>query len=208
MKRWIYAIGLCLLVLGLAVGLLSCESEPKEPLADTTPTYDTERLNEYLRLDAYTDLSVLLAGADESKGDAVWQAILSRAEVLSYPEEALDYYVRQEREAVAYYADEHSLTKEEAMARLGLSEESILASAREMVKSDLVYEYVRNDAEITLTEKEKSELFDRYVGRIAAQHGYDEDDVRERMESLVYDAMLYDKTMEYLILHNTFTVVE
>jgi hypothetical protein len=120
----------------------------------------------------------------------------------------MDYYARQEREAVSYYAKQKGLTDEEAMAELGLTEDGILENARAMVKSDLVYEYIRKDAAIELTDKEKRDLFDRYVGRIAAQQGYDEDDVRENMEALVFDAMLYDKTMEYLILHNTFTVGE
>ena len=208
MKRWISTIAACLLLLGTAMGLLSCAKDPEAPAVDMGPTYDAERLSEYLRLDAYTDLSVSLASADEGRGNAVWQAVLSRAEVIVYPEEAMDYYTRQEREAVAYFAEQKGLTTEEAMAALGLTEEGILENARAMVKSDLVYEYVRQDAGITLTDKEKRDLFDRYVGRIAVQHGYDEDDVRERMADLVYDAMLYDKTVEYLILHNTFTVVE
>jgi hypothetical protein len=96
MKRWISTVGLCLLVVVTAMGLLACGEEPKEPAADTGPVYDTAHLPEYVRLDAYTDLSVSLNGADESRGDAVWQAVLARAEVLSYPEEALDYYARQD----------------------------------------------------------------------------------------------------------------
>ena len=77
-----------------------------------------------------------------------------------------------------------------------------------MVKEDLVYEYIRVDADIVLTEQEKTSLFDRYAERFSEQYGYALSDVKDSMAELVYEAMLYDKTIEYLIVHNTFTVAE
>jgi hypothetical protein len=57
-----------------------------------------------------------------------------------------------------------------------------------------------------LTEAEKASLFDRYASAFSEQYGYELSDVKESMVDLVYESMLYDKTMEYLIVHNTFTV--
>ncbi len=208
MKRWISGMAVTLLALAVTLGLPACGKHKDEPPTTTRPTYQAETLSECLRLDAYTDLSVTLRGADEAKGEAIWKIVLQRAEVLFYPEDAVAYYVEQERAACRYYAEQNHLSYEEALTTLGISEERIAEQAREMVKADLVYEYIRQDAAITLTEKEKSSLFDRYARRLAAQHGYDADDVKEHMEALVYEAMLYDKTMEYLIVHNEFVVAE
>ena len=40
--------------------------------------------------------------------------------------------------------------------------------------------------------------------KIAADYGYTEDYVAENLTDLIYETMLYDKTMEYLIVNNTF----
>ena len=205
MKRFLYSLVLCAWVLILSVVACSCKKQ-EDIGSMKRPTYDTERLSEYVRLDSYTHLSVPLNGANASKGDAVWSVILERAEVLIYPEEALAYYAEQDRQACRYYAEQHDLSYEAAMERLNTSEEKILKNAEKMVKADLVYEYIRADAKIVLTEAEKDSLFDRYASAFAEQYGYDVSKVKESMAELVYESMLYDKTMEYLIVHNTFTV--
>ena len=47
-------------------------------------------------------------------------------------------------------------------------------------------------------------MFDRYANQYAESYGYEVDYVAEHLSHLVHDSMLYDKTMEYLILHNRF----
>ena len=205
MKRFLYSLVLCAWILALSVVMCACKKQEDVAFSER-PVYDTERLSEYVRLDSYTDLSVALEQEGASKGDAVWTLILERAEVLFYPEGAVSYYAEQERQACRYYAEKHDLSYEEALERLDTSEEKILEKAEKMVKADLVYEYVREDAGIALTEAEKASLFDRYADRFAEQYGYDLSEVKESMADFVYEAMLYDKTMEYLIKHNTFTV--
>lgn len=90
------------------------------------------------------------------------------------------------------------------MDKLGVSEESIRTEARDMVKGDLVYRYIVADAGIVLTEEEKATLFERYARQYAESYGYEVGYVTEKLSHLVYDSMLYDKTMEYLMLHNHF----
>lgn len=205
MKRFLYSLALCACILVLSVVVCSC-SKQEDVVSMDRPVYDAEHLSEYVRLDAYTNLSVSLETSETSKGEAVWALILERAEVLSYPEDALAYYVEQERQACRHYAKQEDLSYEEALEHLNTSEERILEKAQEMVKADLVYEYIRTDAGIVLTDAEKESLFDRYADRFAEQYGYDLSKVKESMVDLVYESMLYDKTMEYLIVHNTFTV--
>ena len=208
MRRLLSCGMICMIAVCLALTLVACKDQQTEPPTDSRPSYDADKLSDYVQLDAYTDLKIPLKAENASKGEAVWEAILARAQVMSYPEEAVSYYAEQERQACRYYAKENDVSYEDAMNALGLTEDGILAQAKQMVKSDLVYEYIRADAEISLTEKEKSDLFDRYASRLAVQHGYETSYVKEQMASLVYETMLYDKTMEYLIVHNEFIVAE
>jgi hypothetical protein len=207
MKRFLYAVALCAWILVLLAVVCSCEKQD-EIVPSSRPDYDVAHISDYIQLDAYTDLSVTLTHSDDPKGEAVWAFILERVEVLEYPEAAVDYYAEQERQACRYYAKKHNLSYEDAMKRLGVSEEQIQMNAERLVKEDLTYEYIRKDAGIVLTENEKSTLFDRYAEAFAEQYGYDISEVRKSMAELVYESMLHDKTMEYLIVHNTFSVAE
>ena len=167
-------------------------------------TYDEERLGEYIAPFSYTGLTVELSSADALKSEAVWELILERAEILSYPEDAVDYYAEQRRDTYRYYAEKNDWSYEQALEFFGVSEEDITKEAKEMVKGDLVYRYIVKDAEITLSEKEKSEQLDRYAEKYAEDYGHTKEYVIENMTDLIYDSMLYDKTMEYLIVNNTF----
>ena len=207
MKRFWCLVILFVFMFVLLTVACSCKKQEGETSWER-PVYDTENISEYVRVDTYTDLSIVLEREDSPKGDAIWSAILERAEVLSYPEEAVDYYAEQERQACRYYAKQQDLSYEAAMEQLGLSEQTMEEKAKAMVKEDLVYEYIREDAGIALTENEKSGLFDRYALAFAEQYGYAVSKVKESMADFVYESMLYDKTMEYLIVHNTFTVSE
>ena len=207
MKRFLCLVLLCVWMFTLLIVSCACGKQEEETVLDR-PVYDTEHISEYVRLDAYTELSVFLETADSSKSEAIRTLILERAEIVKYPEEALGYYAEQERQACRYYAKQNDLSYETAMEQLGLSEEKIQEKAKSMVKEDLVYEYIRADAGIALTEQEKNALFDRYASAFADQYGYVLSDVKESMAELVYESMLYDKTIEYLIVRNTFTVAD
>ena len=78
------------------------------------------------------------------------------------------------------------------------------AEAKRLVKKDLIFEAIRRREDITLTEEEKSKFFDKYVEKYAESYGYSEDYVREELSELVYESMLYDKTVEFLIINNSF----
>ncbi len=171
------------------------------------PVYDEGLPSRVVRLTSYEGLEIPLAEG-ESKSEAVWREILSRAEILSYPEEAVSYYAEQSRETYRYYAEKNDWSYEDALERLGTSEEAILADAREMVKGDLVYRYIVEKAGISLTEAEVERLFDRYAEKFAEDYGKEIDEVKDGMADLIRESMLYDKTMEYLILRNRFVAAE
>jgi len=203
MKKFLFRTALVLLLAAvLVLSLPACQKDGET--AKDGVVYDEERLSEYIAPFAYTGLTVELSSADALKSEAVWHLILSRAEVLSYPEDAVNYYAEQRRDTYRYYAEKNDWSYEQALEFFGVSEEAILAEAREMVKGDLVYRYIVKEAKIVLSDGEKSAQLDRYVKKYAEDYGYSEEYVRENMKDLIYDSMLYDKTMEYLIVNNTF----
>lgn len=167
------------------------------------PDYDGDRLDEYISAGAYTGLDVEIAEG-QSRGDAVWAAVERGFEVVEYPDEQVEYYAEQTRARYRYYATRDGVEYETLISGLGVSEESIYAEAREMVKGDLVLLYIIKDAGISLTESERESLFDKYAERFVSIYGYDKTYIAENMKEQVYEAMLYDKTSEYLIVNNTF----
>ena len=200
-------VAVTILLLLFAFSCVGCSKED-EPDVNARVDYDSIKPSDYIRLDGYTDMSLTLYGTEASKSETVWAAVMSRAEVLSYPEEQVAYYTEQSRATYRYYAKQNDWSYEETLEKLGTSEEEILSQAKEMVKGDLVYRYIVEDADIALTEEEKISLLDRYAKHYVEQYGYPLDYVKENMRDLIYDSMLYDKTMEYLIVHNMFTVEE
>lgn len=199
MKRSILAF-LLLFPLLLAT-LTACQKDEQDTAQSIT--YDDATLSEYISPFVYTGRTVELpAGA--LKSETVWATILESVEIKAYPEGAVEYYAEGRRDTYRYYAEKNDWSYEETLTFFGASEESIVAEARELVKGDLAYRYVVKDAGISLSESEKSAQLDRYVKKIAADYGYTEDYVAENLTDLVYETMLYDKTMEYLIVNNTF----
>ena len=204
-RRLVLAACLCLLLGGLCA---CAEKEGEAPeVSGTMAAYAPEQIGSAVRLSAYTGMAIELKTADAPKGEAVWQAVLTEAEILSYPEEQVSYYAEQTRAGYRYLAQRDGLTYEELLASLGVTEERILEEARQMVKGDLVYRYIVQDAGIALTEEEKATHFDRYAAKYVEDYGYTMEYVTEHLAEHVYDSMLYDKTMQYLIDRNTFTVV-
>ena len=204
MKHALYRTAICMLTILLMLGTSSCKKKNETTSVPTPPSYSAEQLLASVRLDAYTGLTVILESETETRADAIWRHLLAQAEILNYPEDALAYYVEQEREVYRYYAEQNEMDEDEVKKLLGISEESIEKKAKQLVKKDLVYEYIRKDANIILTEKEKTDLFDRYAQQLADQYGYSLSYVKENMKDHVLDAMLYHKTTEYLILNNQF----
>ncbi len=183
--------------------LTACGTETNDQNAETMPPYE-EEASALVRLETYIGLTVQKTDESTSKSEAIWQAILDRAEITAYPEAQVNYYAGQIQSRYRHYAEQKDMKYEDLLDTLSVTEESILNEAREMVKGDLVYRYIVKDAEIVLTSEEKSKHFARYQSKFAADYGYTEEYVAEHMTEELYDAMLYDKTMEYLVLHNTY----
>lgn len=208
--RW-RRIGALFSALLLLFALTACKKQ-KEPQIENNPhdrvSYENLTISDYIHPLTYRDLTVTLKSENASRSEEIWNHLLSSVEMLRYPQEQLDYYVTQKQNVFRHYAQQNNLTYEQVLNANGVTEESILEEAKQIVKGDLLYRYIAEDAKIELTDVEKQSLFDRYVQKYSEQYGYTEEYVKEQMKDLVYDSMLYDKVREYLIVNNHFTISE
>lgn len=191
----------CVLLFGCAKpdGTDGAESEPD---VQSEP-YDTEHLGDYLEALTYRGMQIPLSEANESHGEAVWRYLTEQATVTEYPSRQLSYYEAQLRAQYRYLAEREQMSYEELLSLRGMTEDSLTEEAKRLVKSDLVYWYVVTDAGISLSEEEKTTLYDRYADRYAQEYGYDRSYLDTHMKDLIFDAMLYDKTTEFLVLNNS-----
>jgi FKBP-type peptidyl-prolyl cis-trans isomerase (trigger factor) len=200
-RRCLAVILLLSLVAALFVG---CAGEKNE--VDGLD-YSSVDLESCVKLGKYTGLEIEIAKG-ESKSTAVWKLTVDGAEVLDYPEAALEYYIDQAELRYKHYAEEGGLEYSELLESLGVSEADIEAEAKKYVKEDLVQLAVLRAEGIALTDDEKIKLLDRYVKKYVDDYGYSEDYVRKNLTDEIYKSMLFDKMLEYLMLKNTFTVKE
>ena len=127
---------------------------------------------------------------------------MQSAEIIAYPTAQVEYYAEQERAKYRYYASRDGVGYNELLDALGVTEESIYENARALVKDDLILAYIAKDAKISLSDEEKSKHYEKYVGWFE-ELGYDRNYVYENMSDQIYDMMLKDKIMEYLVKNNT-----
>ena len=189
-----------LLVFLLGISLFCSCKKDNEPSA---PTYSAAEINEYVRLGEYKNITVGAENNESAPNVALWNKIVSNAEVLKYPEPAVEYYKVQAEHRYEYLAKEGSMSYDELLASLGVTEADILDEARDYVKSDLVRLAIIEAEGLHLTDDEKTRLFDKYADKFAELYGYSAEYVRKNLADEIYDAMQYDKMMEFLMLNNT-----
>ena len=203
--RFMSALLVCAAVFGI-VGCSKKENEEparfEESFGGGLPGYDTENIESYVKPFEYTGHTVYYA-MGESAQEKLWSAISDSAEVIIYPSAHVEYYAEQERARYRYYASRDGVGYNELLEVLGVTEDGIYEKARGLVKDDLVLAYIVKNAGIVLTEDEKTRLYGKYVDKFVELYGYDINYVSEKMSEQIHDAMLYDKTMEFLLLNNT-----
>jgi FKBP-type peptidyl-prolyl cis-trans isomerase (trigger factor) len=182
----------------LLVMLSSCAGASTVKISEMT----LDELEKCVLLCQYKDLELKLG--NNTKEAALLSYIDKNSSIKKYPTGAVDYYFEQLKAQYRYYADEADMRYEAMLDELGEDNVTMKAEARRLVKNDLIFELIRKKEGITLTDEEKTAFFDRYVKKYAESYKYSEEYVREELSSLVYDSMLYDKTVEFLIIHNSF----
>ena len=196
-----------ILALSFALCIVSCSKNDKESDGEHILSYEDLDISTAVRLGEYKGLTVTVREG-ESAAQAIWRVISDTSEILEYPEKQVDYYLSQSRTRAEYYSSVYKVSYEEAIAALGYTEDSMLGEAKALVASDLLGIAVRKSEGISLTDDEKSRLFDKYAEKYAYDWGYNLEYVKDSLKEEVYDLMLYDKTSEYLVTNNTFVGAE
>lgn len=201
MKKTLRILALVLVILLLAsLSFLGCDKDDDKELS--APDYSALELSEYVRLGEYKNLTVDAKDKGLSTDVALWDTVLSNAEIIKYPEDALSYYKNQAELRYKYHADEGNMSYDELLWSLGITEADIEKEAKEYVKSDLVKIAIIEAERLQLTDDEKTRLFDKYAYKFSTTYGYTDEYVRKNLVDEIYDAMQYDKMMEFLLLNN------
>ena len=223
MKKGLKFISLLLcLLLTASVLLTACGEDTHDHSDDTqntTDTTDTEapktensdaldysglELDKYIKLGTYKDLVIDARGKSEST--ELWNAIIAKSEVIEYPADALSYYVGQTQKKYESIAKDANMTYDELIKALDLKESNFEKEAKDLIKKDLVMLAIIKAEGIELTDKEKKNLFDKYAQVYIDLYDYTYSYVEDNLADEIYDSMLYDKMMEYLIKENLFVV--
>ncbi len=204
--------GTCALLLCSSLLCVACK-EKREEQAESTAAwsapevteinYDGVDVSKYVSSVIYTGLTV---SVDEvyDRESALWDTIYSTAVIEIYPEDKVEYYFNQTKKSYMSSVDYNQGDYALLLEKRGTTEEEMWEEARLLVKQDLVYRYILGAEGITLTEADKNANFDRYADKFAEEFQKPREYVVAEMADYIYEAMLYDKTVEFLILNNNF----
>lgn len=203
-----YIVILLLLSLLLTLGSCGKGEDVGEDSADMTLDYSDVDVRSFVKSATYKGLTVTLADESDSKESVLWDAILANVQTEDIPEDKAAYYFNQTKEYYLYFAGDIEKDYEYVLKHFGTDETKMMEDARALVKKDLVYRYIVECEGISVTDEERTALFDRYVDKYVSDYGYRREYVLTNMIEMIHDSMLYDKTMEFLIANNEFAVQE
>ncbi len=133
--------------------------------------------------------------ARENAISAVWAQVLENAEVISYPQQQLDYYYAAQKSQCEYYASAYGMTLESVMQILGYTEESFTEGAKTYTKEDLVFYGIAQVEGITVSDEEYAEGLAKY----AAEAGATGEELEEYYGELyIEECLLWDKLLEMI----------
>ena len=165
-------------------------------------TFSLSELEECVEIAKYKGMTFEFDGTDEQ--DMIKNHLKAESKLKKLPEGAVDYYLEQLEKEYKYYAEQAGVKYEELLEQLALTQKELEDEAKSLVFEDIILAIIQKKENITVTDSDKEKYFDRYVTRYAEIHKYSEEHIRENLKEEVYQTMLYDKTMEYLIVNNTF----
>ena len=215
MKSRIFVCGALLLSAVICVSLWGCgsKSEGEEPFESeksvtTEMSYADMDVSAYVKGVSYKGVKYTLDSEELSREQVLWDSLLKNAQVSGLPNDMVEYFFSQTKAAYMYLVDGDPEAYEMLLESRGTSEDKMREEAREMVRKDLVFWYIVQAEGISVTAEEKQTLFDKYVDKFVSDYGYSRAYVTENMADEIYEAMLYDKTLEYLFSVNTFEYVK
>lgn len=190
-----------LAVLTLALSLFACG---ENKLERKISSMSIEELEACMTVAPYKGVTFECEGKD--KETVINEYLMKESKLIKLPEgdDSVEYYITQLKEEYKYHAEKAGISYDELLSELGIEEEDIVLEATELVEKDIIFTVIQKKENITLSDSDKEKHFDKYVDKYAERYGYDKEHVRENLKDEVYSTMLYDKTMEFLILNNKF----
>ena len=192
---------------GKATGEDSTDTEEAISVIGENSFYATLDIEDYVTLCDYKGLTLDISGTDgsrEAMEKAISEYLYENSRIEKYPEEPVRYYIEQEKSFYMYLANGDEEQYAALLAEAGVSEEDFDSLAKKYVAKDLILCAITKAEGISVSDAQRAELFDKYVKEYVDSYGYTEEYVKENLTELIYDSMLYDKTMELLIESNTF----
>ena len=201
-KRILCAVLALICVALCFFSLSSCAEENEEtvPQKQDILKLELEEIKSYVEIGEYKGLDISVG--EQSRDAAVWSAVKKNFATKKLPQRQVEYYKYQLNAEYSYYAQLDGKTESEIEAMLESSVDDILAEAKELTKSDLVYAAIVKLEGISVSESQKESLFDKYVEKYVSVYGYTAEYVKENMADAIYSSMLYDKTTEFLLNNN------
>ena len=179
---------------------VSTQSVEQSRVTDTELSYDDIDATRYVKSVKYKGLEITAEKNSGTNEELLWAAILETAEMHSYPEDKVEYFFNQMKISYMYLVDYDEEAYKMLLNNRNTTEEDMRNEARKMVKKDLVYRYIVTVEDLSISDSEKKSLFEKYVDKYVNDYGYTREYVKLNMSELIYDSMLYDKTMEMLLL--------
>lgn len=131
----------------------------------------------------------------------IWQAVVSNAEILSYPEGLIDYYYADQKSLLESYAIQNGVDYETYLAQIGLTPETAETElqdyAEETAKSAIVNRAIAEELDIKIAEEE----YQSYLEELAEIYGYEDLDVLVRDAGgrvSIEDGMIFEQVIEVI----------
>ena len=209
----------CAMLVTSSACFVSCEGDSEDTETESATQNETDAtetqisyadvdIAQYVKKVTYKGLKVMLEDEDASKEQVLWDRIYATVEISSYPEDKVKYYFNQTKKAYMHIVGDDEEDYWLLLKNRGTDEEKMMQDAREMVKQDLVYRYILAAESVALTDEEKTVLFDKYVDKYVIEFNKSREYIVENMADYIYESMLYDKTMEFLMVNNEFEVAD
>jgi trigger factor len=161
----------------------------------TNGEYTTvEAFKEYYRAKLEADLA---AEAENEAYTELWQRIVENAEVIQYPQQQVLYYFNAQKSQYESYAASNSIDYNTMLSYMGVTEESMMESARSYTKEDLVFYSIVKAEGFSISDSEYASGAAGYaeqagatVAQLEAYYGKD----------YITECLLWDKVLKQLFI--------
>lgn len=158
---------------------------------------------EYTTVDAFKENyrskleADLAAEAESAAYSELWKTIVTNAEVKAYPDQQVKYYFNAQKSQYEDYAASNSVDYNTILTYIGVTEESMMESARNYTKEDLVFfaiikaeNFIISDSEYAIGAAGYAEQAKATITQLEEYYGKD----------YIVESLLWDKVLKQLFM--------